>query len=70
MPHIEEWVEPLKAAPVLVYSGDLGFLDYLEASIRLAGQSCRCWVSIAHGGSGVGVRGWLGSSLVVGITLH
>ena len=36
----------------------------------LADQFCRCWVSIADGGSGVGVRGSLGSSLVVGTTLH
>ena len=36
----------------------------------LAGQFSRCQVGIAHGGSGVGVRGWLGSSLMVGTTLH
>ena len=36
----------------------------------LVGQFCRCQVGVIHGRSGVGVRGWLGSSLVVGTTLH
>ena len=44
--------------------------DHLRESTRMAGQFCKSQVSIVHGGSRVGVRGWLGSSLVVGTTLH